>query len=452
MCGFITGYYVGTDQIGGAQIVMTSVIAQLFMLPITVVIPFMFQASQSMSSYVDVVQRKALVIGRRARKREMLQTKRMLRSSYGQPYPQKRLVVIQKQTRRKRRGRVFMSGDKVRCIEKSSARAGHTGTLKQRFGGIKSDLWSVAWIGPPATQHELETRAQLDAFSNYDRGGDFLGLELSDMSRRSTLQLTRKRNMAAIRIQKLVRGRRARKAVRRVRFRLEYYQRYHMNKYVAWLFMDCPGSLAQKAVRLNRMAHPPKISFCEAGGLVAHSARANTDIDTLQGWSGMIAHIRREGIVRIQRCYRVRYAKLMRARNIILTAIRRKVNRMRVHRRRELNKVKAKFTVAKILLVGLIYSVVAVFTLFCIGLQLIFGVKFDFEMQLMWIQAYWMAMFLELVPMSLLRIMISWLLPPYWLWLVIIPLAIGIVAFGTQCEEILTDPLHRTLVCESLPF
>ena len=264
-----------------------------------------------------------------------------------------------------------MSGDKVRCIEKSSARAGHTGTLVRRFGGITSELWSVSWIGPPATQHELETRAQLDALSRYGRGGDLLGLELPDVSRRSTLQLTRKRNRAAIRIQKLVRGRRGRKTVKRVRFRLEYYQRYHMNNQVAWLFLDCPGSLEQKTVRLIQVVSPPKTSFSEAVDLATYSLKFSTELDVLRGWSGVIAHMRRDAIVRIQRCYRVRFAKLLRARNMILTAIRRKVNRMRVQRRREMNTVKAKFTVAKFILVGLIYSVIAVFTLFCIGLQLV---------------------------------------------------------------------------------
>merc|ERR1712048_1265999 len=110
--------------------------------------------------------------------------------------------------------------------------------------------------------------------------------------------------------------------------------------------------------------------------------------------------------------------------------------------------IKDKYSVLKIVLTVLIYGFVAMMTLFCIFMQLIYGVKFAFETQVGWIQAYWVAMFIEFVPMSLMRIILSWLLPDYWLWGVMLLIAVSIVWFGTQCEEILTDPLHQLYVCE----
>ena len=52
---------------GPTQILMTSFIAQLFMLPISVLVPFLFKSAQTLRSYVDIIQKRQLVRVRRGR-------------------------------------------------------------------------------------------------------------------------------------------------------------------------------------------------------------------------------------------------------------------------------------------------------------------------------------------------------------------------------------------------
>lgn len=346
-----------------------------------------------------------------------------------------------------------MPGDKVRCIQNQAARWGHTGTLVRRYGEVRDGMWAVDWIGPPATKQELQARAQLEAFKSYDRNVDNgLGLEMVKLNRRTTLQRKRKGYRAAVRIQKILRALRARKAMKRLRFRLRYYRRYHMNKQAAWVFMDTEGSLVEKTVRLNQMVPAPRVTFNEAAGIVKYSTDTDTALDTLHGWSGVIAHMQRDAVVLIQKRFRARYARVLRSRELIIRVIGDKMKRMRAQRQEELNLVKGKFLVAKYFLVVLIYSVVAFWTALCILMQLIYGYKFDFQTQMGWIQAYWIAMFLEVVPLSFIKIILGWLLPKYWSLGIIIVFALSVAWFGTQCEEILTDPYHQLLVCETLPF
>jgi len=216
--------------------------------------------------------------------------------------------------------------------------------------------------------------------------------------------------------------------------------------------MDSEGSLSDKMVRLNQLLPPPDISLYNSADRVKYSTDNGIALDTLHGWAGVVALMQRDAIVRIQRRYRLRWAKLMRSRDIILTALRGKIDRMRKRRKRELDSVKDKFCVAKYFLVGLIYLVIAFLTVMCILMQLLIGIYFDFETELRWVQAYWLAMFIETVPLSFTKIIFSWLLPKFWLWGFVIVLGGSVVWFGTQCEEILTDRMHQIYVCETLPF
>merc|ERR1712224_1151143 len=102
-----------------------------------------------------------------------------------------------------------------------------------------------------------------------------------------------------------------------------------MNKIAAWIYMDTEGSLTHKAVRLNQLLPPPKISFNETVGWIKYCENTTTDRDALHGWNAAVACMRRDAVILVQRRYRERYAKLIRARQIILDAFRDKIKRMR---------------------------------------------------------------------------------------------------------------------------
>ena len=299
--------------------------------------------------------------------------KRKLRFKYGHPCAEKDLQVIQKLVMKKRRGDFLLAGDKVRCVNPHSARNGHIGTLIRRYGATKDEMWSIDWTSAPPTRQEQEMRAQLKAFARYDRDttSGTLGLEMTDLHRLTMLRETRKHNIAATRIQRVWRGARGRKTARRIRSRIRYYRRYHMNRIAAWLFMDTEGTLEQKTVRLNQLLPPPKISFCESVGWTQYSADTSTALNTMHGWSGVIACMRRDAVVRIQRLYKIRLAKLLRARQIILDVFRTKIKRMRDQRQLELDLAKDKFIVPRMCMITMIYSFIAVLTVFCLGLELV---------------------------------------------------------------------------------
>ena len=85
-------------------------------------------------------------------------------------------------------------------------------------------------------------------------------------------------------------------------------------------------------------------------------------------------------------------------------------------------------------------------------MQLILGVKFDQESQYGWITATWIAMFIDNVPMALYLIAMQWILPDYWNYFALVIVGGIVVWFGTECENILTDPVQALVVCETLPF
>jgi len=160
--------------------------------------------------------------------------------------------------------------------------------------------------------------------------------------------------------------------------------------------------------------------------------------------------------VAIQRNWRRQMAVRRRAINRILAVIRGKQGHNRALRMRELQDFKSKaMQIPRYILIGIVYSVILFLTLFCIYLNLIFGIKFTLEEQYAWVTATYLATFLDWVVYSTSKIILQWLLPPYVTECFFVLCVAGVVLFGVFCGQIMgREPWAQDfeIICDVLPW
>merc|ERR1712037_662872 len=117
-----------------------------------------------------------------------------------------------------------------------------------------------------------------------------------------------------------------------------------------------------------------------------------------------------------------------------------KQGRNRAMRMRELQHYKSKvLQFPRILLITIVYVVLFFLTLFCIYLNLIFGIKFDVDKQHKWVTVTYLAIFLDWIVYSSSKIVLEWLLPPYVTECFFAGCCGLVLLFGIFCGDIVED-------------
>merc|ERR1712032_1632402 len=105
-----------------------------------------------------------------------------------------------------------------------------------------------------------------------------------------------------------------------------------------------------------------------------------------------------------------RMAVRRKAINRILAVVRGKQGHNRALRMRELQDYKSKaMQIPRYLLIWTVYIVIVFLTLFCLYINLIFGIKFTKEQQYDWVSTTYLAIFLDWVIYSTSKIVLQWL-------------------------------------------